>query len=91
MSDDSVDNDPFGFKMYVETVLDPASATTRTPRGPKVKAKGTGVGGRVDHGRGQATRRNRPVKTSMSLPLFLVVTISCRPSGENPMSPGPIR
>ena len=77
-------------KHVLETELVPASPTTSRPE-PKVNANGTGVAEGLTTGVAD-NRPSRPTrKTSIALPLALVVTISSRPSGVNPTWPGDVR
>src|SRR6202035_5761886 len=61
---------------------------TRWPARSKLIANGTMPGSEFFTGAADSRPSNLTPNTSMSLPLALVVTISCRPSGENATWPG---
>ena len=69
----------------------PASVTTRSPARSKVKPNGTGVADGLIVGALDSPPVGATSNTSMSLPLALVVTIRCRPSGVKPIWPGVFR
>ena len=72
----------------VATALVPASATTRLPPASKVTANGTAPGSGVTTGVRDRPPSRLTAKTSMALPLPLVVTTSWEPSGVNATCPG---
>ena len=80
---------PSGASVNVPTALGgPASATSSPPAGSKTKLNGTSPGSLLSTGLADRRPSQSTPKTSMSLPLPLVVTTSCRPSGVKPTWPG---
>ena len=75
----------------METVLAPASPTTSRAFGVNVNAKGTGVADGLATGVADRLPSGRTWNASIRLPLALVVTSTCRPSGVNPIWPGEVR
>ena len=73
------------------TELAPASPIASSPVGVNVKANGTGVADGFPTGAADSRPSAPTWNTSIVLPLALVVTISCRPSGVKPTWPGELR